>query len=182
MTDTQGPDATQADADAPSPADTHPDESQADQSISLNEAKKLRSEANSLRQRLRAAEAKAQAAEDAGKSDEEKRAHALKAAEERAADLERKLRATNARVAVTEAAAKANAISGRAVYALIREDLDYDDDGEPTNVAALIAQAKRSDPELFRAAAGDGDGGKRGPSGNAINVNDVFRQLAENAH
>lgn len=67
MTDTS--DATQADAAAQSQADTHEDDAtQADASketISLDEARKLRSEAASLRKRLKDAEDAAQAAADA---------------------------------------------------------------------------------------------------------------------
>ena len=112
-------------------------------------------------------EAKALAArvaefENANKSDAEKTAAALDAATKRADAAEQRLRDANARVAVTEAAQKVNAISVRAVLKLIEDDLDYDDEGEPTNVDALIAQARKDEPSLFRHAGGSADGGKTG--------------------
>lgn len=172
MTDAQA-DATQADADSQSQADTSSDSPAEQETISLDEARKLRSEASGLRKRLKDAETKAQAAVDAGRTDEEKRQAALKAADDRATAAEQRLRDANARSAVTDAATKANATSTRAVYALIRSDLEFDDDGEPTNVSALISQAKKEEPSLFRAAAGSGDGGARGESGAAGNGNDL---------
>lgn len=119
-----------------------------------DEIRKLRRESAGLR-------TKVQQFEDANKTELQKREDAIKAADGRASAAERRLQDANARSAVTDAATKANAISTRAVYALIRADLDFDDDGEPTNVSALIAQAKKDEPSLFRAAAGSGDGGVR---------------------
>ena len=75
-------------------------------------------------------------------------------------ERETKLREQAGRTAVYEAAREANATSSRAVYALIRDDIEFDDDGEPTNIDALIAKAKKDEPVLFRATAGSGDGGK----------------------
>jgi len=104
---------------------------------------------------------------NAGKTEEERREATLTTAqkqateaEERATVAETKLRDANARSAVTDAATTANAISVRAVYALVRDGLEFDDDGEPTNVDALIARAKKDEPSLFRASNGSADGGK----------------------
>lgn len=97
--------------------------------------------------------------DSADKSDAEKTSAALKAAEERATAAELRLRDANARVAVSDAATNAKAISVRAVYALIRDDLEFDDDGEPTNVDALVKASIKAEPSLFRAANGSGDGG-----------------------
>ena len=77
-------------------------------------------------------------------------------------ERETRLREQAGRTAVYEAAREANATSSRAVYALIRDDIEFDDDGEPTNIDALIVKAKKDEPVLFRAAAGSGDGGKGG--------------------
>lgn len=114
---------------------------------------------------------------NAGKSDEEKRDAALKDATARAEAAEKRLQDANARSAVTEAATKANALSARAVYALIRSDLEFDDAGEPTNVDALIRQALKDEPALFRAANGSGDGGKGAPV-NTTNMSALMRQMA----
>lgn len=96
------------------------------------------------------------------------------------ADRETKVRERVGRVAAIEAAGKANAVSTKAVYALIRDDIDFDDDGEPTNVERLIAQAKKDEPQLFRAAVGSGDGGKGGdtPQDENERMNQLIRQAA----
>jgi hypothetical protein len=95
-------DATQADADAQSQADTlDTRESQADSqhdALSLEEAKKLRSEAQNLRKRLKDAEATAQAAEarqrelDEAKAKEEGRyKELLEAREKELAEIQKQI-------------------------------------------------------------------------------------------
>lgn len=118
---------------------------------------------------------------NAGKSDEEKRDADLKAALAKAEAAETKLRDANARSAVTDAATKANAISPRAVFALIKSDLEFDDDGEPTNVDALLKAAMKDEPSLFRAANGSGDGGKGGAAHQANDINSLLRSMAQDA-
>jgi hypothetical protein len=82
--------------------------------------------------------------------------------------------------AAIEAARAANAISGTAIYALIRDRLEYDDDDEPTNLERLIADARKAEPSLFQASAGSGDGG-RGNNGKTTvdgpaTINQLIRQ------
>lgn len=181
MADEQGT-ATQAEADAQSQADTTqtPDrdtQAESPDTVALDDLKKVRSEAASLRKRLKDAESRLAQFEQANQSDDEKRAAALKAAEARAEAAETRYRAAMGRAAVNEAATKAGAISARAVYALIRDELDFDDDGEPTNIDALIAQARKDEPSLFRAAAGSADGGKGGDSPITQDPNHLLRSL-----
>jgi hypothetical protein len=153
--------------DSPTGFDALPPETQA-------EIRKLRKEAATYRKRV-------DEYENASKTELERRDAALKAAEDRASTLETRLRDLSARSAVTDAATKVNAISPRAVYALIKGDLDFDDDGNPTNVDALLKQAQKDEPSLFRAANGSGDGGKGTPAGATQNINDVFREMARTA-
>jgi hypothetical protein len=138
------------------------------------EIRKLRRESAAYRKRV-------EEYESANQTEADKREAALKAAEDRATALETRLRDLSARSAVTDAATKVNAISPRAVFALIRSDLEFDEAGEPTNVDALIKQAQKDEPSLFRAANGSGDGGKGGASQNVGNVNDLFREMARTA-
>jgi small-conductance mechanosensitive channel len=140
------------------------------------EIRKLRRESAAYRKRV-------EEYESANQTEADKREAALKAAEDRAAALETRLRDLSARSAVTDAAKDAKAISTRAVYFAIRDDLEYDDDGTPTNVDALIKQLVKEEPALFdlRAANGSGDGGKGGASQNVGNVNDLFREMARTA-
>jgi hypothetical protein len=140
------------------------------------EIRKLRKENATARKRLDEYEAK-------NLTELEKREAALKAAEDRASTLETRLRDLSARSAVTEAARDAKALSPRAVYATIRDDLEYDEDGTPNNVDSLIKQLVKEEPALFdlRAANGSGDGGKGGASQNVGSVNDLFREMARTA-
>lgn len=80
------------------------------------------------------------------------------------ADLERKLRDATSKNAITEAATAANAVSPKAVYALIRDKVEIDDEGNATNVAELVEALKNDEPTLFRAAGGSLDGGARSGS------------------
>lgn len=115
---------------------------------------------------------------DANRTDRERLESELNTHKTRAEQAEQRLRDATARSAASDAASKAGAISPKAVYALIRGDIEYDATGEPTNIADLIEQAKADEPQLFRAAAGSGDGGKGGASPNATDINQVFRQMA----
>lgn len=77
-------------------------------------------------------------------------------------EKEAKLRETVAKSALISEATKANALRPDAVYKLVKDDADFDDDGEITNAAALIQQARKDAPELFgRQQGGSGNGGAR---------------------
>jgi hypothetical protein len=118
--------------------------------------------------------------EDAQKTEAERAADALKAAEERAQQYEQRYQSAIAQSAVTDAASKAGAISARAVYMLIRDDITFDDAGDPSNIAELIGKARSDEPQLFRASGGSGDGGKGTNNGppSTTDMNAVIRGLA----
>lgn len=178
--------AAQADADAQPQAGTPNDQQQASsRAQEPTDIKDLPGWAQKLikdtRKEAGDYRTKAQQFEDANKTELQKRDDALKAADERASKAEGRARDLSARSAVTDAATKANAISTRAVYALIRSDLDFDDEtGEPTNVDALLKAAQKEEPSLFRASNGSGDGGAGGGAGGDPNakpdLNALLRQ------
>jgi hypothetical protein len=182
---TEQNDATQADADAQPQAGTSTDQQQASsQAPEPTDIKDLPAWAQKLikdtRREAGDYRTKAQQYEDANKTEAEKREQALKSAEDRATAAESRYQAAIGRAAVTDAATKAGAISSRAVHALIRDEIDFGDDGEPTNIDALINAARKDEPQLFRAAAGSGDGGKGGDN-DTRDINSVFRQMAKGA-
>ncbi len=127
---------------------------------------------------LKALQAKVAEFENKDKTETEKSQAAQKAAEERAAAAESKARSFAARVAITDAATKLNAISLKAVIAMVTPDLDYDDDGEPTNVTALLAQLKKDEPQMFKASQGSGDGGKGQDRASKTDINTALRGVA----
>lgn len=151
--------ATQADADSQSQADTpnQQAESQADevQTVSLDEVKKVRSEAANLRKRLKEAEAKVSEFETATQSDEERRSAELSSLQERADRAEQALRAANARSAVYGDAG--NAIDAELLYLYVeKQGIEFDEDGQPANVKELIAKAREDKPSLFQRGNADG--------------------------
>lgn len=96
--------------------------------------------------------------------------------------LTNRYRTAVAKSAVSEAAGKVNAIDPAAVFAIVRDDLEFDDEtGDPTNVDAVLKDVQKRHPALFRAANGSADGGKGGPVSKANDVNEMFRSLAESA-
>lgn len=179
MTEQQA-DASQADAEVQSQADDAagvdqsandatpadaPDKPDKPDTISLEEAKKLRSEASNLRKRLKDAEGKVQSFEDAQKTESEKAADRLKAAEDRAQELEQRYRETSARVAFMEAASAAGSQKPGWLYRAVKDDIQFDEDGNPVNIDEVIAAAKTEAPYEFRASGGSGDGGRGNDSG-----------------
>ena len=169
MPDETQDEATQADADVQSQADNQSQTevtTQADvndaaaETISLDEAKKLRSESASLRKRLKDAESRVQKFETQNQTEAEKREAALAQAEERASTAESRYRKAVGRAAVAEEASRSGAISPKAIHALIQDDIEFDDEGNPANVAGLIDKLRTEEPVLFRTPSADGGKGK----------------------
>lgn len=95
--------------------------------------------------------------ETAGKPEAERIAaerDALKAELDSVRGRERQARA---KASVLGAATEAGAVNAGVIYRAIVTDIEFDDDGEPANVAALIAGLKKEAPVLFRQAVGKAD-------------------------
>lgn len=115
--------------------------------------------------------------EAAGKTELEKVTGERDALTERVTKAEARARDAAGRVAVETAAKAANAINARAVYALARDQLAYDDEtGEPSNVDEVIKSLKKSDADLFPAIDGSGDGGKHGDDASGSDMNALLRR------
>lgn len=142
------------------------------ESISPEQARKLRSEAKNLRDREKAARAEADAAKkraddleaaqlsDAEKAvkDAEKANKRADEAEAKAAKAEEKAKSRLLKANVIAEAAKAGFKNPeRAFQALDEGEVDYDDDGEPVNVGDLVkALAESGDFALQSNAPGSG--------------------------
>ena len=151
-------------------------ETQADevQTVSLDEVKKVRSEAANLRKRLKEAEATVSEFETANQSDEERRSAELQSLQERADKAERELRVANGRNQTLSKAG--NAIDSEVLYRYIRDDITFGDDGQPENIDDLIAQARESRPSLFQ--RGSADAAPRDTGNTGGNFNKALRTLA----
>ena len=140
----------------PAPAATPTPEPQAgdgQETISLEEARKLRSEAANLRKRMKAFEDAEEAAKQAQLSEIER----TKAAHAKAqSELETYKRTAQERMVRYEVAARAAALGiihpDAAAKLLDWSELEYDDDGTPTNADKLLEKLLKNMPYLARPA------------------------------
>ena len=127
---------------------------------------KLKRENQSLRRRLREAEGKLEAGDNAKLSELER---ATKEAEKWKGALDtltESLKKERLGSQVLAAAGKLGAIEPGAIAKMIAaNEVEWDESGEdglkPTNVAELVAAVKKDHPRLFSAAQGNGNGGDR---------------------
>jgi len=143
------------------------------ETISLDEARKLRSEAKNLRTRLKQIEDEAKAKADAELPELERlKKQASDAAQERDS-LKTQLSRTNAeRIAATE-----NALYSDVVASL----LDADDMATDKTIRAGIARIKTDRPALFKEVRGGGADGGAGRSGKAQSPSGFMNDLIFNA-
>lgn len=122
-----------------------PQAGEGQESISLEEAKKLRSEAANLRKRMKAYEDAEVAAQQAAMSDAQK-------ASKRADDAEAKVKAyqTQLVTAQVKLAAQTKGIIDPDIAALaIQSSLEYGDDGMPTNLEKALTDLIKNKPYLM---------------------------------
>lgn len=168
-----GADQSQADE---SQHDDHQAGTAAQEVASLPEfAKKLiretRQEAASYRTKL-------QKLEDRDKSELQKAQDALASLQQERDDAQAALRSERAERRIAAAASKANAVRPDAIVRLVRDELEFGDDGLPSNLDAVISKARKEYPELFRLAAGGADGGAGGKSATPVDMNARIRAAA----
>lgn len=136
------------------------DEFDRDRAMKTIEAQ--RESEKALKKELGEARAALKKLEKDRESDEEK----TRTAEERIAAMEAKLASGDTRVAkqaLRAAAAAAGAIYPEDIPRLVSGEVEFDDDGEPTNADDLVEALKKSKPALFGTARpGSADGGARG--------------------
>jgi len=166
-TGTQADPGTQPPAGTPAAqADAGSGEQQAQpESISLEEARKLRSEANSLRRRLKELE-------DADKARKDQELSETERLTKRATDLERQLaeaarsnQERTVRYATVAAAAKLGFADPDDAFRLLDQSaLEFEDDGTPRNLDAQLGALAKAKPYLLSQAraAGSFDTGTGG--------------------
>ena len=92
------------------------------------------------------------------------------------------IRSNRALDAATVAATEIKARNPGAVARLIRlADVEFDKDGQPTNVKALVEALKKDLPELFNLAPGSGDGGTGNGAAAPQDMNYLIRRAAGKA-
>lgn len=98
--------------------------------------------------------------------------------QDRLAALEEENRSLKVGSVVREKASAARAFNPAVVLTMIDKDIQVDEKGNPTNVDALLADLKTSDPYLFQRQHSGADGGAGGGAGNGApvtGVNDLIR-------
>lgn len=167
---TTGAAETQADSGTQPPAGTV--ESQADdanhqsqpESISLDEARKLRSEAKSLRARLKELEDAASTTQQRNQTDAEKAVAAARkeGGAEVLARVQGQLRRAGVKTALVAAGVNAEVLD-LATKDDVFSDLDVNEDGDVEGIDAAVAALKKARPSLFvKPTPGDFGGGNRG--------------------
>lgn len=161
-------------------ADADGDESSTQpESISLEEARKLRSESSSLRKRLKAYEDAEKQRSDADKSAEERAAERISALEQELATERNARRTAAVQVAAIASARKLGFRDPDLASRLIATgDVEFTDDGSPKNIERLLGDIAKDHPVLVNGTT-DFGGGPRGaaaPTGSSMN--DRIRRAA----
>jgi len=135
------------------------DESDDDALVPLSKLRKVRNEAKSLRDRLRASEARV-AELESGSGDT--------ALTQERDDLKAQLQAVTEKYhdsmlsrLVRDASNEAGAIDPEVIAALVKRDAVTWEDDNPTNVKELVADLKKKHPKLFGSVLANGNGGNR---------------------
>jgi hypothetical protein len=147
------------------------------ESISLEEARKLRSESASLRKRLKAFEDAEKQRLDADKSAEER-------ATERIAQLESSLEqergARRSMVTQVMAVAAARKLGFRdpdlAPRLIANGDVEFTDDGQPKNVERLLGDLAKEHPHLIGGTTDYGGGPRGAPPNAGVDMNERIRR------
>jgi len=126
--------------------------------------------ANDLETRLKSIE-------DKDKGDVERVAGERDALAKKLDEMDRRVKDANARGVITDLAIKANAVSAAGVYALVRDRVEFDDEGNPTNAADLLADAKKSEPGMFSKSPGPGGGGDSNETAEKAEVTPGYGRL-----
>jgi hypothetical protein len=144
------------------------------ESISLEEARKLRSEANSLRKRLKEYE-------DADKSESEKAAQRLKDLEEALASERTRGQTLALQMSTFNVARKLGFRNPEIAYRLLGSEVEFAEDGSPKNVESLLKAIAQAEPYLVNSTT-DYGGGPRGQSPNSgADMNALIRRKAGRA-
>lgn len=167
MSDNSTAEATLADADATPQAGS--DATPAVESISLDEAKKLRSEAASLRQRLKAFEKAEQERQQAELTESQRLKQALEERDGLLSQVQQELRSLKAQRIAADA--------GALYPDLIAEKLsDAALNGDTAARDKEIARLRKDYPGLFR--TGSADGGAQGAAIASSDMNALLRRAA----
>lgn len=110
----------------------------------------LRSEAAANRKKAEALEAKLKERDDADLSETDRLKKAAQEATDKLTATETRARERLAKAEVKTAAVAANIIDPDTAFVLLRDKIEFDDDGEPKDVAKLIEALAKEKPYLVK--------------------------------
>ncbi len=185
QTDPKGTQAGGQGATGDPAEDEDEDEDPVAQALDAKAAAKLRKEAAARRVQLREAQAKIAELEANGLSELDAAKKAAKDAEARATKLEAKVKAKTLGVEVRDLAAGMGIGNTKLAARLIdMDEVEWDDDDEPTNVAKLLRALLKEMPELKTGQGGasqgggaDGGAGRRSNQAAGSGINDQLRAM-----
>lgn len=149
-----------------------------DQPISLEAARKIRSENQGLRNRLKEFEKADEDRRKAGMSDLEKANTEKAALETKVATLEGQIKVQGLRYAAHDAAVELGMKTPELAHRLIDiSDVEFDDEGSPKNLKALLKKVTDKNGYLLK-EQGDFGGGNRGAPSKGTDMNALIRGAA----
>lgn len=130
--------------------------------------------------------AKVKEQDDAKLSEQEKLQARIKELESQQAERDRQYRALSAENALVSAFSGAGARHIDLLVSRYAARVEFDASGQPTNIEALLTEAKKDKADLFRAASGSADGGAGGGqrdkgAGGGQDMNKLIRTYAGRA-
>jgi hypothetical protein len=170
VADAQAAEATDAQEAQTTPAQAAGD---GEQTVSAEDARKLRSESAALRKRLKDAEAKLSEQEKKDLTELDRATREKDDAVGKASKLESEIRELRVQVLAPEAGIQPKA--ARAAYALI----DWDDIGDPDDrkqVIRALKEVAKEHPYLTGGQSADGGAGRNGETGGVESMSDLIRQ------
>lgn len=174
---------SQAEETTPSPADTtqtEQNDNQEAETISLEEARKLRSENKTLRSRAKTAEEKLSSIDAEKLTETQKLQRQVDELSEHSGKRDSSLKSLLLSNAIAELKESTGIRSTRIVTKLIDErSLEFDlDNLKVSGVDAEIKRLKKEDPDLFITGGTDGGAGGSTRSTAGPNMNDLIRAAA----
>lgn len=141
------------------------------------DAAEARREAAKYRTDLRTAQGEVEKFRQATMTDEQRRQAEADALRKENEALKEQARTAGLQAAVTTEATALRFHSPRAALAMLdRSEIEYGDDGKPTNLRALLEKVAQDEPYLVKRQGPGGGGEGRERQGSARGMNDLIRE------
>lgn len=112
---------------------------------------------------------------EANKTEAQRLTEAAEKASREAEEWRGKYRALGIKQAILDAATTANTTDAESVYLHLRDTVQLDDDGQPTQLDAAVKALAKRKPHLFRAAPGARDATATTTGGRVRTIDDMIR-------